>query len=122
MENNKEKLSKFQFVQFVLSLSSSVMMQLGKISNPLTGKIEKSLGGAKATIDLLLMLKEKTKGNLSEEESRLLDNSLADLQLNYVEELKKEEKEEKEEKKEKKEPEEKKEKEEKEEKKEKKEK
>jgi hypothetical protein len=105
MENNKKKLSEVQFIQFVLSLSSSVMMQLGKVSNPLTGKIERDLNSAKATIDLIAMLKEKTKGNLSEEESGLLENSLANLQLNYVEELKKEEKEkEKEKKEEKKEP------------------
>ncbi|HOK56429.1 MAG TPA: DUF1844 domain-containing protein [bacterium] len=62
---------------------------LGKISNPLTGKTEKNLEIAKQVIELLETLKEKTKGNLTEEEDKFLNSAIADLQLNYVEEVSK---------------------------------
>lgn len=65
---------------------------LGKIANPLTGKIEKNLEIAKQVIDILETLKEKTKGNLTDEENRFLISAITDLQLNYVEEVSKEDK------------------------------
>jgi CheY-specific phosphatase CheX len=80
------------FMSLVLSLSQAAMQQMGKITNPLTGKIERNLEQAKVTIDMLEMLKEKTKGNLVKEEERLISDTLATLQLNYVDEVKKEEK------------------------------
>lgn len=64
------------------------MQGLGKILNPVSQKIEKNLDQAKESIEMLDMLKEKTKGNLSPELSRLLDQFLSDLRLNYVDELK----------------------------------
>jgi len=82
------------FMSLVLSLSQAAMQQMGKITNPLTGKIERNLEQAKVTIDMLEMLKEKTIGNLVEEEERLISDILATLQLNYVDELKKGEKQE----------------------------
>jgi len=82
------------FISLVLSLSQAAMQQMGKITNPLTGKIERNLEQAKITIDMMEMLKEKTKGNLAEEEERLISDSLATVQLNYVDEVKKEEKQE----------------------------
>ena len=75
-----------QFLQLVMGLQSSAWMLLGKIQNPLSGKIEKNLEAAKATIDTLVMLREKTKGNLSKTEIGLLDSAIQQLQLNYVEE------------------------------------
>ncbi|MFM6956178.1 MAG: DUF1844 domain-containing protein [Ignavibacteria bacterium] len=57
---------------------------LGKIAHPMTGKTEKNLEQASFVIDLLAVLQEKTKGNLSDSEARLLDNALRDLRLNYV--------------------------------------
>jgi len=80
------------FMSLVLSLSQAAMQQMGKITNPLTGKIERNLEQAKVTIDMLEMLKEKTKGNLVKEEEKLVNDTLATLQLNYVDEVKKEEK------------------------------
>ena len=80
------------FMSLVLSLSQAAMQQMGKITNPLTGKIERNLEQAKVTIDMLEMLKEKTIGNLVKEEERLISDTLATLQLNYVDEVKKEEK------------------------------
>lgn len=63
---------------------------LGKITNPMTGKIEKNLEVAKQIIEILETLKEKTKGNLTEEENRFLISTITDLQLNYVDEISKE--------------------------------
>jgi len=80
------------FMSLVLSLSQAAMQQMGKITNPLTGKIERNLEQAKVTIDMLEMLKEKTIGNLVKEEERLISDTLATLQLNYVDEVKKGEK------------------------------
>jgi hypothetical protein len=76
------------FINFVMSLAQSGMMQLGKLMNPMTGKIEKDLDGAKSTIDLLMMLRSKTEGNLSKDEGDILNSSLSSLQMNYVEEIK----------------------------------
>ena len=90
MVEEKISQSELQFIQFVSMLSNSAMQHLGKFTNPLTGKIEKSLEAAQATIDLLSMLKEKTKGNLTKREEETLTNSLANLQLNYAEEVKRE--------------------------------
>ena len=73
------------FSGFVTSLSFQVLMHFGDIENPLTKKKEKDLEAAKQTIDLLVMLKEKTKGNLSPDEEKLLSSLLADLELRYVE-------------------------------------
>jgi uncharacterized membrane protein YukC len=54
----------------------------------MTGKIEKDLDGAKSTIDLLMMLRSKTEGNLSKDEGDILNSSISSLQMNYVEEIK----------------------------------
>ena len=77
------------FSTFILSLSSSVMLNFGEIPDPVTGEKEKNLPMAKQTIDILAMLQEKTKGNLTEDEAKLLDNVLADLRLHYVNLLRK---------------------------------
>ena len=65
-------------------------MSLGKVKNPATNKIERNLEMAKQAIDMLDMLKEKTRGNLTENEERLLTQVLANLKLNYVDEYEKE--------------------------------
>ncbi|MBU4501240.1 MAG: DUF1844 domain-containing protein, partial [Nanoarchaeota archaeon] len=61
---DKEK-NEAMFMQLIMGLQSSAWMLLGKVANPITGKMEKNLEGAKVTIDTIMMLKEKTKGNLS---------------------------------------------------------
>ena len=91
MVEEKISAAEMQFIQFVSMFSNSAMQHLGKFTNPLTGKIEKNLAAAQATIDILAMLKEKTKGNLTKREEETLTNSLANLQLNYAEEVKREE-------------------------------
>ncbi len=86
------KLSEILFQNLVSSLYSSAMMFLGKIMHPETGKIEKNLPAAHTNIEMLRMLKEKTSGNLSDAESRMLGDALSNMQLNYVDEMEKQEK------------------------------
>jgi len=78
------------FMTLVLSIATAVMQHLGKLPNPQTGKIERDITQAKLAIEMLLMLKEKTKNNLTSDEETFLSNTLADLELNYIDELKKE--------------------------------
>lgn len=77
------------FLQMVLTLQTSAMQHLGKIASPFTGQVERDLLSAKAAIDMLAMLKEKTQGNLNEAESRILDRVIYELQMNYVDEANK---------------------------------
>jgi len=73
------------FYTFVLSLGSSAFVHLGDAPHPETGEPAKpDLAFAKQTIDILAMLREKTKGNLTDEEERFLDNLLTDLRLRFV--------------------------------------
>ncbi len=80
------------FMQLVLMFQTAAMQQMGKVINPLTQKIEKDLSQAKFSIDMLGMIEEKTKGNLSDEEKRILDHILFELRINYVDEVEKEKK------------------------------
>jgi len=72
------------FSLFVFSLNSSALLHLGLIEHPETKKTEKNLPLAKQTIDILGMLAEKTKGNLTEDEEKLLQHVLHDLRLIFV--------------------------------------
>ena len=97
MENiDEKKLYEIQFVQLIFSLKTSAIMQLGKIASPLTGKIERNLNEAKYTIDMLNMIKEKTKGNLTADEEKIINDAIFELQMNYIDEVKKGEEEKKE--------------------------
>jgi hypothetical protein len=73
------------FGTFVLSLGSSALVHLGEIARPDGAEAQESLLLARQTIDLLAMLEEKTKGNLTDAESRFLRDLLADLRLKFVE-------------------------------------
>ena len=77
-------LPEIDFTNFVLSLSTSALIQLGEIQDPFTQKLAKNLPLAKQTIDLIGMLKEKTKGNLSAEEEKVVEYILYDLRMRYV--------------------------------------
>tara|TARA_B100000287_G_scaffold323053_1_gene307015 strand:- start:1111 stop:1422 length:312 start_codon:yes stop_codon:yes gene_type:complete len=72
------------FMGLCTSLVTQAWMQLGKIKNPMTDKIETDINGASLTIDMIVMLKEKTKGNISDEEVKILDQSISELKMNYV--------------------------------------
>ncbi|MCK5282268.1 MAG: DUF1844 domain-containing protein [Nanoarchaeota archaeon] len=72
------------FVQWVIGLQSTAWINLGKVINPAAGKQTINLGLARDSIDALLMLKEKTKNNLTETEKGILENSMQDLELAYL--------------------------------------
>ena len=77
--------------QLVISLQMGAMQQLGKVANPITGKVERDLQIAKATIDLIGMLEQKMAGNLTEDEKNLIQRILTELRMNFVDEAKKDE-------------------------------
>jgi len=74
------------FTNFVLSLSTSALYHFGDFPDPDGGKTEKNLPAVKQTIDILDMLHEKTKGNLDENESQLIDGVLYELKMRFVKE------------------------------------
>lgn len=74
------------FSTFVVSLNSAALTQLGIIADPATGKREKNLMLAKQTIDVLSLLEEKTRGNLTPDEASMLKSILYDLRIIYVRE------------------------------------
>jgi hypothetical protein len=73
------------FHTFVLSLGSSALLHLGELEHPEAGDAKPDLPLAKHTIDILAMLQEKTKGNLTPPEEKLIESLLYDLRLRYVE-------------------------------------
>ena len=98
MNDNDEKKNSDQtglggaealFTQLVLSFQAATWQQMGKVQSIMTGKIERNLVMAKHSIDMLAMLEEKTKGNLTEDESKYLKHVLYELRMNYLDEVKK---------------------------------
>ena len=81
--SRQEELS-FLFAQLVLQQSNMAMMLLGKVAHPGSGEVVQDIEAARLFIDQLEMLEAKTKGNLSIEEQRLLENSLTELRFRYV--------------------------------------
>ena len=77
-------LPQINFSTFVFSLNSSALVHLGVLEDPATGKPSKDLPLAKQTIDIIGMLEKKTRGNLTNDEARLLENILHELRLMYV--------------------------------------
>lgn len=77
------------FSGFILGLTTQALMFMGEISHPQGQKQISDLGAARQMIDLLAMLKEKTKGNLDTAEDAMLENALFDLRLRYIEIAKK---------------------------------
>jgi hypothetical protein len=69
---------------FVTMLAQNVMMFLGQFPDPVTQQRRRDLQQAKHTIDILIMLREKTRGNLTAEEAQLLQELLPQLQMAYV--------------------------------------
>ncbi len=77
-------LPEISFINLIFSLSTSVLIQLGEIQDPITQQLAKNLPLAKQTIDLIGMLEEKTRGNLTSDEGKILENILYDLRMRYV--------------------------------------
>ncbi|WP_028840633.1 DUF1844 domain-containing protein [Thermodesulfobacterium hveragerdense] len=72
------------FSTFILSLNTAALIHLGELPDPLTNKKEVNLLSAKQTIDTIEMLKEKTKGNLTLDEERLINAILYELKLKFL--------------------------------------
>jgi hypothetical protein len=77
--------SELGFSTFILSLSTSALVHLAELPDPISNEKKINLPLAKQTIAIIEMLKEKTKGNLTEEEDQLIEDLLYDLRLKYVE-------------------------------------
>jgi len=75
------------FSSLIMMLGTNAMIALGKLPHPVTGKMGLQLDGAKLMIDMLEAVQQRTRGNLSGEESQLLERTLSDLQINYVTEM-----------------------------------
>ena len=88
-ESNQESLPEINFSAFIISLSTQALMHLGEIASPISGKVESDVPVAKQMIDILAMLKDKTRGNLNASEDRLMEDILFDLRMKYVEAVKK---------------------------------
>jgi hypothetical protein len=74
-----------RFIEFVVMHAQNAALFLGQIPNPKTGEPEVNLDFAKMFIDQLAMIQEKTRGNLTREEAKVLSNALSNLQMAYVE-------------------------------------
>ncbi len=81
-------LPEVNFSSLIFSLSSSALLHIGEIADPQTGEKRVDLPLAKHSIDIISMLKDKTKGNLDNEEQQFIDNILTDLRLRYVKAVK----------------------------------
>lgn len=71
------------FLSLVQSLGYQTLMNLGEIPNPMTQQTELNPEGAKEAIDLLIALREKTQGNLSDDEKKMLETLLTQLQIKF---------------------------------------
>lgn len=77
------------FPAFIMSLSTSALYHLGEIADPATGKKIIDADLARHAIDTLVLIQNKTKGNLSREEEELLKNILYDIKIRFVKVVKK---------------------------------
>lgn len=81
MDNNETKAT---FLQFASGMAAQTLMHLGLLENPMTRSTLIDLPNAKYSIDLLMMLQDKTKGNLTEEELTYLTAAVDDLKIRYA--------------------------------------
>ena len=77
------------FLQLLLGLQQAAMVALGKLMNPVTGKLERNLEAARNTIDTLAAIEARARGNLESDEQRVLTQVLTDLRMNFLDEVKK---------------------------------
>ena len=83
-DDQRAPLPEVNFNSLIISLSSSALIHIGEIADPHTGEKKKDIALAKQSIDIISMLKEKTRGNLTDEEQKFIDNILTDLRWRYV--------------------------------------
>jgi Domain of unknown function (DUF1844) len=72
------------FNEFLMGIASSAFIYLGLVEHPATGRRQVDMSAAKESIDMLVMLREKTKGNLTRGEEKFFDDLLSDLKMQYV--------------------------------------
>lgn len=89
-ESEADQGEELNFSNYIASLGFQALIFMGEIPNPMTQQVEKNLAQSKFLIDTLVLLREKTKGNLTEQEGRLLNGSIYELQVKFVEILQKE--------------------------------
>mgnify|MGYP001823496963 FL=1 len=95
--NNTDKARDiFLFQHLVVMFQTLALQQMGKLTSPITGKVERDLHQAKITVDMLGMIQKRTEGNLDENEKKILDTVMMELQMNYIDETARAEKEEEE--------------------------
>jgi hypothetical protein len=87
-KNGKCVMPEVTFSAFVMSLNTSILYHLGEIKDPETGKTEVNYDLARHAIDTLVMLQQKTKGNLSRDEEEMLKNIVYDIKLRFVRAMK----------------------------------
>ena len=94
MANQMAMDQKYQalFFQLIMSFQAAALQHMGKLKNPFTEKIERDLHQAQLSIDMIDMIKTKTQGNITQEESTFLDRVLRELRINYIDEFEKDKK------------------------------
>jgi len=85
-DDAESQLPEITFAGFILSLHTSALFHFGELEDPVTKEKKKNLSAAKQTIDMLSMLRDKTLGNLEDDETKLLDGILYELRMRYVRE------------------------------------
>ena len=80
----ENQIPQASFSVLLMSIATNAAMSMGLTPDPQTGKTQKDKNMAKFNIDLLQVIQEKTKGNLSDDESRFLTAVLSDLQIKFV--------------------------------------
>ena len=88
VDKDKPSSREVLFLHMISMFQVAAMQQLGKLMDPVSGKVDKDLEQAKVSIDILDILKEKTRGNLTKAEEEFLGKVLFELHMNYVDELK----------------------------------
>jgi hypothetical protein len=83
----RESTNEYLFHHLIAMFQTLALQQMGKLVNPITGKLERDLQQGRITIDMLQMIKDKTEGNLQPAEKAVIDRSLTELQMNYVDEM-----------------------------------
>jgi hypothetical protein len=76
------------FTTLIMSLASSALVSMGRVPDPETGSVQKNLAFAQQNIDIIHLLQGKTRGNLSSDEERLVEQILYELRMSYINALK----------------------------------
>lgn len=85
----QEEPTPVDFPSFIVGLATQAMMLLGEMPDPHTGsRLPVNLAGARQTIDIIAMLQERTKGNLTSDEEKLIQDILTSLRLSYIKKVK----------------------------------